>query len=529
MNRNLCILFMAVLIMAFLILLSPYIVDQDLFSASDNPLHTNSPAPLYIEKSHRLRSLIDEIGGISEGGALHIKISRLDASRDDIETLVSSISFFEDIVVEVDMEGDELNRTIQKNRAEIDQIWTGLERNAEWNHLKSLELRRTDPEDPDNAIVSTFRGSELGRIVSDPSNLVSVYNGDDDTIISSDAVSRSQSVSLSISLSPVAPTYGDVMVFSGYFSGAVRGYSTVQLFVDSNWEAVGTTDGKGYYSIPFEPGVMPPGGHTAYTSSGGVLSELRKFNVIPHSTILTLGCAETDGAWVCDGLLKSGNRPVDGAGVQILVDSVAVTEIFTDEMGQYSAVLPDASLGSQVQAVFWAGDLPLLGTESPVIQISEDNLFFRIIVLSLIILLPGAGIVYLRRRRYLPVGSVDEDSSQESTEIYEPMDANLRSTDEVSATYQGQAEDDPSGAAFMLFRDLARRLAGRYRIKRPLSLTAREMLAALPEGDLQSIFRRFVPVYEYTRYAGKVTAENMDLLVSEWLSAVRSLMGRDGS
>ncbi|HQC13354.1 MAG TPA: hypothetical protein PKY15_08360, partial [Methanoregulaceae archaeon] len=267
--------------------------------------------------------------------------------------------------------------------------------------------------------------------------------------------------------------------------------------------------------------------------SGSTFSDIVSFDVILAETSLTLDEPVVyEGALSCSGGLFSDRGPVDGVRVDLMVDGRRSTSQLTDEQGAFKVNIRPGPGEHKVWALFSNPDVPLSESQSRVYSVTippprlQEPGFFdsweNVLALVLGALVLAGTIIgayaYIRRSRpHIPaflrrprtagenlpdtVATPDTPIQESGQNVPEP------SGDDVFLAYSKAADSNIREAVHILFSSVRDEIAGMLSLKKPLSLTPREICRKCSNLPLFADLSTFVRLYESIRYGVKIPDE----------------------
>jgi hypothetical protein len=548
------------------------------------PAHTN---PAGLEKigndqAERLLPLMSDLLDSPGTVMVNIRYGDLDLAQRDLEEFSETARSFDTLVVNLDMTESEIEEFRRMNRKNLDIMTELLNSTSRMDELRTLEVRFRDSNDPQALTSITYEGESLRKKVRD---LLTDYEsqrepmtraGEDLELNTTEyreshqifeeivenieaeqeirtrelqtlAIPAPDPFHISLRVSPSVVRYHDTLVISGFLSGPDTLGSEIEIFVDSQRETSVLTDTSGSFSYRMRIESVSQGGHTVFaTFKDSTFSDISSFTVETLPTTLTLAePSSVKGGYSISGSLSAPDRPVSGAGVNILLDGKVSRKIVTGNDGNYRAVISLPVGDHDIRAVFSPMTLPLGPSESEsrhVVVTPEDvpmtipplySLLFGAIAIAVS---SGGAYLYLKRRPGKPYPSpFTESIALDGTASLPPEDQKyvpepLKPPLEIRA---GQAleeyrrEENARDAARLLFLFLRAEISARLRLRHEGSITAREMVRSSEGRTFFSPLRTFAQIYEKIRYDREIAGQEEKERMGSAFSATTGDLGVD--
>ena len=548
------------------------------------PAHTN-PAGLGKignDQAGRLLPLMSDLLDSPGTVMVNIRYGDLDLAQRDLEEFSETARSFDTLVVNLEMSESEIEEFRRMNRKNLDIMTELVNSTSRMDELRTLEVRFRDSNDPQALTSITYEGESLRKKVRD---LLTEYESQREpmtrtgedlelntteyqeshqifeeivTNIDEEQDTRTRELQtiaipipdpfhITMRVSPSVVRYHDTLTISGFLSGPDTSGSEIEIFVDSQRETSVVTDPSGSFSYRMRVESVSPGDHTVFsTFKGSTFSDIHSFTVEMLPTTLTLAApSPVKGGYSISGSLMAPDRPVSGAGVNILLDGRVSRKIVTGNDGNYQAVLPLPEGDHDIRAVFTPLTLPLGPSESEsrhVVVTPEDvpatapDLYSLLFGAVAIVVSSGGAYYYLKRRPGRPYPR----PFTESQAINGPV--SLLQEDLVSATEPlkppleiraGQAleeyrrEENTRDAARLLFLFLRAEIAARLGLRHEGSITAREMMNSSNGRVFFSPLRTFAQIYEKVRYDRAIAGQDEKARLGSAFSATTGDLGGD--
>jgi hypothetical protein len=550
MNR-MAVIGAALLSLAFLALLSPFILHPVLYTfenESSTPYQANPAAleQLSQEKSADLSALMQDILDAPQPIVLNIKIRDFEEAERAFEEYREQSRSFDSLVVSLELSESAVGDFQRENRKNLAALERMINESAQFDEINRLEIRYRSEDNPTLLYSVIYEGEAVHQALSKTSgqfrerepDILGIsrelglnatrYQEAVDTleeIVEADRVRQEERAAsqpvlnpstLTLSVSPLTGTYGDTLQVTG--THTFMRLTEVVLILDSrDWKTV-RPDENGIFRTTLPIGRIRSGIHVLFATSGDLYSNIMSFTIGPSDTTLSLECDPAGSEVACTGSLFAGEVPVKNAPVRILVDGSDQVQAETAADGTYAAVLTLAEGDRTLQAVFDGEGYPLNPSESVI----------RTVTISPVTPLPLAVLVgigfmgiaslgafwYLRRQARAPVTRPAEEAEADAAPALSDQEPPLPLPIDVLISYQDLvAAGKGSEAAHLLHRSLIGRLFPR--IIDPSAKTPRELLALLMDSSPAVPFRSFINRYEEVRYGG-LPIKARDPLLSHW-------------
>ena len=263
-------------------------------------------------------------------------------------------------------------------------------------------------------------------------------------------------------------------------------------------------------------------------------------------TTLTLAApSPVKGGYSISGSLMAPDRPVSGAGVDILLDGRVSRKIVTGNDGNYEAVLPLPEGDHDIRAVFTPLTLPLGPSESESrhvvvtpesVPMTVPPLYSLLFGAIAIVVSSGGAYYYLKRRPGSHYPHPFKESHAVNGQISSPQEDLASATEPQKPPLElraGQAlekylqEDNARDAARLLFLFLRAEIAARLGLRHEGSITAREMVNSSKGRAFFSPLRKFAQIYEKVRYDREIAGEDERDRMGSAFSATAGDLGGD--
>jgi len=578
MKRKTLRILLVVFSVAFLLLIGQYVSDPVLYTLKQDatsPFHQNPDILKQIsrEQSATMLPLMNDVLDATGTLTLNIKLRDFELAERDLETYREQMRSMDNLVINLDMSESELEEFRKNNQKNLQSMQSLLNDTKRFDELQKLEIRYRDENRPDLLYSITYEGEALKSKIAE--NYRS-YSSREDAIVNQSrtfdlnttryeesvqvfdeivkeieqeqetrhrevtATHRPQ-VQLSIAVQPDHGVYRDRLQISGTLSGGNVSAQPVTIVLDSRNLTTVKIDELGRYAHTLTIGQIHTGNHLVYAIAGITYSEVRTFTVAPLETNLTLQVLETEahGEMLIRGSLHAISEtgiPVSGAPVQVMADGKRIATVTTNATGSYNRTLTLAEGTYRIKAVFDTDTFPLNASESElhVIEIREPFAPpYLIYALFLMLASVGAG-WYLRGRRRIPEPESQKDVPKppavEDTAAALPGSSAepLTATAEISMTDRFRqlfAAGNLNEAAHLLYLTMVDRIAVRFGIELPPSMTPREIGAACRERPAAEALGNFIALYERIRYGGRQASSDEGDRLLEWF---REITGGEG-
>jgi hypothetical protein len=571
--RRLSLLILAVLSVAFLGLLVPFIGSPDLYTLyneSYTEYHSN-PATLWeysYERSDSIQAMMQELLDAPHPIILNIKIRDFEEAKREFEDYKEKSRYFNDVVVNLDLTDSALDDFRKENRKNMEALERIINESARFEEINRLEIQYRSEENPALLYTVAYEGEAIHSALKktnaqlrerEPDILelsskfelnTSQYQEAVDIlaeILEEDRIRQQERElnrpqlsrsSLSLSVTPRTGRYGDTLRVDGAYT--FLKVQDVTLVLDSRDWKILQPDANGGFSTTLPIDRIRGGDHVIFATTGSLYSDLVSFTVVPTDTNLTLATYQGD-RWdevFFDGELHAGPLPVSSAPVRILVDDFESLTFATDQDGYYYGSLNLTRGNHTLQAVFDDPAYPLNPSESGVqtLTLAPSVPFMLAAGVG-----AGAGIFaflglawYIRRKNSVPTATSRERSSPDrdgaipliapvSAPESRPESPALRSPVTILLLYQDLFNaGEWSAAAALLYQSLAERFTPLPEVSDPSTLTPREFSSRLPPSSPKEPFREFIRRYEEVRYGG-MPLRQQDLLLTHWNSVLSGI------
>ena len=547
MNRT-ALIGAALLSVAFLVLLSPFILHPDLYTIeneSSTPYQSNPAAleQLSQEKSADLYALMQDLLDAPQPIVLNIRIRDFEEAERAFEEYREQSRSFDSLVVSLELTESAVGDFQRENRKNLAALERMINESAQFEEINRLEIRYRSEDNPSLLYSIVYEGEAVHQALSkttgqfrerEPDILeISREFGLNTTryqeavetleeIVEADRVRQDERAAtqpvlnptiLSLSVSPHTGTYGDTLQVAG--THTFMRLTEVALILDSrDWKTV-RPDDNGVFRTTLPIGKIRSGIHVIVATSGSLYSNIVSFTIEPSDTTLSLECDAAGSEITCTGNLFAGDVPVRTAPVRILVDGTDQVQAETASDGTFTVVFTLPAGDHSLQAIFDGEGYPLNPSESEIRMVTISPA--TPLPLAVLIGIGFIGIAslgaawYLHRQTGIPViRPAEEAEAVPAPFIQEPPPPSpvdvLISYKDLVASGQG------SEAAHLLYRSLTNRI---FVIIDPSAKTPRELLALLRDSPLAIPFRSFITRYEEVRYGGLPIKEK-DPLLSHW-------------
>jgi hypothetical protein len=557
MNR-IALLVAGLLCLAFLVLLSPFILHPTLYTIgndSSTPSQANPAAleQLSQEKSGELYGQMQDLLDAPQAIVLNIRIRDFEEAERAFEEYKEHSRSFDNLVVSLELDESAVGDFRRENRKNMAALERMINESARFEEINRLEVRYRSEENPSLVYTVIYEGEEVHQALEKTSGEfwnrtpemleVSEELGLNTTryqeaveelreLVEADRARQDQRAAdqpalsparITISVVPDTGRYGDVLQVRGAY--IFMRLPEVVLFLDSReWKTV-VPDENGIFVTSLPIGRIRPGTHLLFARSGSLNSNIVSFSVEPVATTLSLD-TETGGLWdevLCHGTLVAGEVPVSGAPVVVRADGVEVLQATTEPNGTYevSLTLPEGE--HVLQAVFEAEGYPLNPSESEARMVTlspEAGIpLTALAVLGFTFLSALGAVWYIRWRGAVP-GVAEKETPREVLTTVDEQTPSLPDPVDVLISYQElNASGNPAEAVLALYRSLTGRLFPGAVL---LAKTPRELLADLSGSPAAGLFASFVGRYEEVRY-GALPLRPQDPILTHW-NAVISLL-----
>jgi len=568
--KRLPLLVLVVLSAVFLALLTPYVLEPELYTkenGSYTPYHSD-PAIMSAysyERSTDIQAMMQQLLDAPQQIVLNIQIRDFEEAQREFEEYKERSEYFSNVVVNLDLSESAVGDFRRENRKNMEALERMINESVRFDEVNRLEIKYRDEENPallytvvleGEAIQNTLKKTSTQFAGREPDLLaVSTELGLNttryeeavetmETIVEEDRRAQQQReerqlplppASLSLSVSPGTGRYLDTLRVAGTYT-----YSSgepVTLVLDSrDWQTV-VPDEKGVFSTTLPIERIREGQHVLFATTGTLYSNLAIFSVIPSDTVLSFWIYQGTDHWdevLLDGELFTGEIPVAAAPVRILVDESEAAVVETDADGYYYGSVNLTKGNHTVQAVFDDPGFPLNPSES---ELREVDLAPSVPFLLAVgvgagaLVLASIGALWYVRKRSPP--ALPEKAPARSGPVLPRTKP--ASTGEISGgapspvdtliRYQERcAAGDWSGAALVLYRLVIQRFL-------PMdadTLTPREVAARVAGTPAGVAFGSFVTRYEEVRYGG-MPLQPQDILVSHWNAVLAAFEAGGGA
>jgi hypothetical protein len=529
------------------------------------PAHTN---PAGLEKignnqAERLLPLMSDLLDSPGTVMVNIRYGDLDLAQRDLEEFAETARSFDTLVVNLEMSDSEIEEFRRMNRKNLDIMTELLNSTSRMNELSTLEVRFRDSNDSQALTSITYEGESLRNKVRDLlteyesqrepmtrtgedlelniseyqeshqifEEIVSNIDAEQDTRtreLQTIAIPVPDPFHITMLVSPSVVRYYDTLVISGFLSGPDTLESEIEIFVDSQRVTSVVTDPSGAFSYRMRIESVSTGGHTVFSTFKGItFSDIHSFTVETLPTTLTLAApSPVKEGYSISGSLMAPDRPVSGAGVDILLDGRVSRKIVTGNGGNYQTVLPLPEGDHDIRAVFTPLTLPLDPSESESrhvvvtpgdVPMTVPPLYSLLFGAIAIVVSSGGAYYYLKRRpgslyphpftEYHPVNGQVSPPPEDLLPTTEPQKPplELRAGQALERYLQ---EDNARDAARLLFLFLRAEIAARLGLRHEGSITAREMVSSSMGRAFFSPLRTFTQIYEKVRYDREIAGQD---------------------
>jgi hypothetical protein len=561
--KQLSLLILVVLSVAFFTLLTPSLLNPELYTIyneSSTSYHSD-PATLWeysYERSSDIQIMMQELLDAPQPIVLNIKIKDFEEARREFEEYEEKSRYFNEVVVNLDLTDSALGDFRRENRKNIEALERMINDSARFDEINRLEIHYRSEDNPTLLYTIAFEGEAVHNSLKKSTSLFAEREPDFleiskdldlNTTQYQEAIEMLEEIveedrrkqeerelnrpalpfsGLSLSVSPDSGQYGDSLQVAGAYT--FFRIQEVTLVLDSrDWKTV-IPDANGVFSTTLPIDRIREGEHVMFATSGQLYSNLATFTVVPTDTVLTLEAYTEDERWdevICYGELRAGTIPVSTAPVRILVDDIEAMKVETDLAGYYVGSLNLTQGNHTLQAVFNDAAFPLNPSESAV-----QTITLAPVVPLLLIIIVGSGVLTLAslssmwylRRRNLPAIPVESSplfyqevslitpTYQESEDMY----PGCPTPGDILIHYQNLFDNGEwSHAAALLYHFIVSRITHLPMASDIYSLTPRETACLLSETSVGETFRAFISRYEEVRYGG-LPLQQLDILLSHW-------------
>jgi hypothetical protein len=563
MNR-IAMLVAGLLCVAFLVLLSPFILHPSLYTIGNESFTQSQANPAALEqlsqeKSGELYGLMQDLLDAPQPVVLNIRIHDFEEAERAFEEYRQQSRSFDKLVVSLELDESAVGDFQKENRKNMAALERMINESAQFQELNQLEITYRSEQNPSLLYTVTYEGQAIQQAITKTSdefrarsqNILEISQelGLNVTryldsvkvlkeIADADRVRQNQRVAdqpalrasqITLSVLPAYGTYGDTLQVRG--THTFRNVQDIVLYLDSReWKTV-RPDQNNIFGTTLAIGKIRSGLHLLFARSGNLNSNIVSFTIVPVNSTLSLQ-VEPGGRWeevVCTGSLMAGEVPVSGALVGVLLDGVDLLEVPTAPDGTYETSFNLTEGEHTLQTVFDGVGYPLNPSESEVLAITASPSASPAPGLPVTVL-AGIGFIglatlgavwYLRRQGTVPVVIEPEAATvvaetppdEQKPPPPPPVDVLISYQDLFTAGNWGEA-------AYGLYRSLTARLFPDA--ADPLAKTPRELLAGLGPAPVAVPFRSFVGRYEEVRYGG-LPLQAQDPLLTHW-NAVISLL-----
>ena len=171
---------------------------------------------------------------------------------------------------------------------------------------------------------------------------------------------------------PPSVHYLDALDIGGSLHMQVAANRDVRIILDNQDFTTLKTDLRGNFSTRYTVDQMPAGNHTVQASSGDLISEVQRFQILALDSNLSLVASKIPDSSriVCSGTLIADTMPVRAAPVLILWDDLNVVETETNRYGRFEEILTLPSGKHQIQAIFNSTtQFPINPSESTIVNV----------------------------------------------------------------------------------------------------------------------------------------------------------------
>jgi len=548
------------------------------------PAHTN---PAGLEKigndqAGRLLPLMSDLLDSPGTIMVNIRYGDLDLAQRDLEEFSESARSFDTLVVNLEMSESEIEEFRRMNRQNLDIMTELLNSTSRMDELRTLEVRFRDSNDPQALTSITYEGESLRKKVRE---LLTDYESQREPMIQTGedleldtteyqeshrifeeivrnideeqdtrtrelqtiAIPVADPFHITMRVSPSVVRYHDTLVISGFLSGPDTSGSEIELFVDSQRETSVVTDPSGSFSYKMRIESVSPGGHTVFsTFKGSTFSDIHSFTVETLPTTLTLTApSAVKGGYSISGSLMAPDRPVSGAGVDLILDGRIFRKIVTGNDGNYQAVISLPEGDHDIRAVFTPLTLPLTPSESEsrhIVVTPEDvpmtapRLYSLLFGAIAIVVSSGGAYYYLKRRPGSLYPHPFTEFHSTNGQVSSPPEDQVTVTEPPKPPLEIRAgqtlekylqEDNARDAARLLFLFLRAEIAARLGLRHEGSITAREMVNSSKGRAFFSPLRTFTQIYEKVRYDRAIAGQEEKERMGSAFSATTGDLGGD--
>jgi hypothetical protein len=442
MNQKYIYIFLAFLLGAFVVLVSPYAQSPELYTienGSHTSYHTNPEALKRIsqEKSPELMMLMQDVVSSSGTVVLNIRFKDYEEAQEELLEYAKRAQTFDNVVIQLDMTESEIEEFRRLNSQNLASMRELLNDTIRFEELNRLEIRYRAEDDPSMLYSIAYEGETLREKVREnffgyrsraPSLIESStkfglntteYEESVDIFeeiveeIDSEQVLRNREkplphfgeYTLDITVWPDTGRYGDLLNISGTLAGPNPGGKVVNIFIDSQEWASLPADSSGMYAAGFYIGKTRTGVHFIHSVMDSTYSPILSITVEQSDSLLALSSSLLiEGNNItCRGTLKAGAHPVSTApvilyareiipgeegGYQIVSDAYRKKETTTSNKGEYSCTFTLDPGVYEIQAYFPGDGFPLNESKSLIrsVEVPDEQS-------GLIPLLLGAGCI----------------------------------------------------------------------------------------------------------------------------------------
>ena len=556
--RRFSLLILAILSITFLLLLTPYILNPELYTLSNDSstsYHSN-PAALYeysYERSEEIQGMMQELLDAPQPIVLNLKIKDFEEAERLFEEYKEKSKDFNRVVVNLDLTESAIADFQRENRKNMDALERILNDSATFDEINRLEVKYRSENNPNLLYTVVVEGEAVQKALEKTTTQFEEREPDilalsaqlglnttqyleavgilKDIVETDKAVQEERKLnqpsiiagSLSLSVFPLKGQYKDTLRVAGAYTFSSD--ENVTLVLDSRDWKILTPDKNGAFFAPLFIERIREGEHVIFATTGRLYSNLVTFTVIPTNTTLTLQVYSSDERWdevYVYGKLFTGELPVSAAPVRILVDDFEAVTFTTYPEGYYYGSINLTKGNHTLQAVFDDPSFPLNPSESEIQVVSLTSMVPLLVAIGVgagVLLLASLGSIwYLKRKGPGPVNESDEPPTSSDQQVLLPVSKQpaLPSLVDILIQYQALFNGgDHSGAAAVLYRALVDRMIPLPEVNDPYALTAREFARRVSLAPSGEAFRLFVSRYEEVRYGGMPLLPQ-DLLLTRW-------------
>ncbi len=565
----------------FVILLMPYTEDPEIYAIAHveeagvfkNPIALKQ---ISQEKTGDLQPLMQDFFDTSGTIVLNVRLKNFEDAEKDLAEYRRAASQFDRMVINLDMSESEIGDFKKNNAENIRNLEELLNDSVAFDELSRLEIQYQDTDDPTKMYAIAYEGEALREKITQEfgqyqkntaamaptgkkidvhpepiESSVDIFEEylreiggtqEERVVRASDTVIPFRE-DLSLIIDPFHGIYGDEIHATGVYAraGTIPTGEPVTLYIDSKKYAGSSCSNTGEYDIGFTILQQYPGIHLAYTRAGDAFSPIIPFTVTGTDGVLTLNISVRGSTVFSSGMLRTEDRDVTNAPVNIYfrsAESENMTTVYTDKTGAYSCKTELTSGDYTIQSVFSEPSFPVheCRSEESTISIGQSNLYIFIVLF--IICAGGAGyLIFNRRQRIRAQKSLfNETSEPDKPEDLLPVDASTERSEgerKTSLSHDNALQHfrtmyiaqkavlSPADSARILGEGFTAAVGySTARECRP-SETMREHMAKLDERCRKEA-SVFVTIYEASVY-GRRDHTGGDELLSAWDKAIQCM------